>query len=152
MNQTSCPPEVPARALRLTVQRQMAASPSVLFQAWTHRFDDWFAAPGTMLTRTDVDTAFFFEVREDGQRYPHYGRFLRIEPEQLLEFTWLTCATRGTETVVAVELTPHADGTHLTLTHAGFPDEESREQHETAWNSILAQLDQKTSSWPSSVQ
>lgn len=122
----------------------MAASPPSLFPSWTVRFDSWFAVAGTLVTSTEVGAPFFFEVREQGRRYPHYGRLLRVDPDRLLEFTWLTCATRGEETVVTVELTPHEDGTQLRLSHAGFPDEQSREQHETAWNSILAELDRRT--------
>lgn len=122
----------------------MAASPPSLFRCWTDRFDSWFAAPGTLVTSTEVGAPFFFEVREQRRRIPHDGRILRVQVDRLLAFTWLTCATQGEETVVTVELTPDEQGTWLRLNHAGFPDDASREQHETAWNSILAELDRRT--------
>ena len=51
----------------------------------------------------------------------------------------------GAETVVTVELEPQGAGTRLRLTHAGFLDEESRDQHAQAWPQVLAQLDERMS-------
>lgn len=137
-------PDLTARGSRLSVQRRMSAAPSSLFRCWTDRFDTWFAAPGTLIASTEVGAPFFFEVHEQQRRYPHFGRLLLVQADQLLEFTWSTCATQGEETVVTVELSAEGEGTCLRLSHEGLPDERSREQHETAWQSILAELDRVT--------
>ena len=143
-NQPICPPDLSSRPFRLTVERTMRATPSALFQAWTQQMDRWFATPGTLLMKGEVNTVFFWEVQHEENRYPHYGRFLRLEPDQLVELTWLTGAmgTKGAGTVVTVELTPDGTGTRLRLTHAGFMDQESRDQHEQAWPTVLAHLDE----------
>ena len=127
----------------MNVERMMAAPPHVLFDAWTsERFDRWFAAPGTVLMKPVVNAPYFFEARFDGQRHPHYGRFLRLVLYELIEMTWITAlGTKGVETVVTVELTPRGTGTHLQLTHTGFVDEESAKGHEAAWPSGLELLD-----------
>ncbi len=138
-------PDTSARPHQLTVEREMLASPEVIFRAWTEQFDSWFAEPGTVLMKGEVDMPFFFETHFDGGRHPHYGRFLKLVRNELIEMTWVTGdpGTLGAETIITLELTPQNDGTLVKLTHAGFTDEKTRDGHAEAWPMALAILDER---------
>lgn len=76
--------------LTATTDRLFAHSPAALYRAWTTGFGLWFAQPGTLSMTPQEGCAWFFYNRDELGRHPHYGRFLQLAPDKLIETTWLT--------------------------------------------------------------
>jgi len=121
----------------------MTAAPDVLYRAWTENLDQWFAAPGSLLMKPEIDVPFYFETDFEGRRHPHYGRFLKLVPNQLIKLTWVTGdpGTKGAETVVTMNFEAHESGTRIQLSHEGFADEETKDGHGEAWPLVLDHLE-----------
>ncbi len=132
------------RPIAFTIEQPMSASPSAIFRAWTQEFDTWFAAPGAIRMRPVEGEPYWFETVHEGARHPHYGRFLVLQPDAVIEQTWVTGqnGTEGVETVVRLELIAHQSGTRVRLTHSGFASQQSAHNHRDSWPRILHHLDE----------
>lgn len=138
-------PDLSSRPFDAHAERWMPHSPTRLYQAWTREFDLWFAVPGTVVIEPQPGQPFFFETEFNNQRHPHYGRFIHLQPNRLVELTWVTGkgGTEGAETLLTIELIPESDGTRVRLSHRGFPNAESAAGHEQAWPLVLAQQEER---------
>lgn len=139
----STQPDISDRPVKLTIEKTLAASPGEIYTAWTENFDQWFAQQGTLRMTAEEGALYFFETHFEETRHPHYGRFLRLVPNELVEQTWVTGmpGTQGAETVLRVELAAVSDGTNVTLNHAGFYDDETMKGHRDAWPLALDLLE-----------
>ena len=127
----------------LDIDRVISIPAETVYRAFTDRLDEWFGAAGSLVITPEVGGLYNFETEMNGQRHPHYGRFLELVPGKRVSMTWLTGdpGTLGAETVVTVELTEQQDGTQVRISQSGFYDEASRDGHEEAWPLVLEHLE-----------
>ena len=123
----------------LTVSRTIQAPPERVFRAFVdpESIEQWFDARQVVMN-PEVNGLYFIDARFEGRTWAHYGRYLKVEPPRTLEFTWMSEATLGLDSVVTVELSS-AGGktTDLRLTHSGLPDNEQGRGHEAGWTELL---------------
>jgi uncharacterized protein YndB with AHSA1/START domain len=145
MTQSIPQPDLSQRPFDCHAERWMPFPPSRLYRAWTEEFGLWFADPATVRMEAGEGKPFFFQTEYRAEHHSHYGRFLRLVPNKLVEFTWMTGkgGTEGAETVLSVEFIPEKSGTRVKLAHRGFPHEQARAQHEAAWPVVLEQQENK---------
>jgi uncharacterized protein YndB with AHSA1/START domain len=131
----------------LKVARTIAAKPEALFDVWMDPRNPggpWFGA-ARILIDMKVDGLFYFTVEHEGRNWAHYGRFVRIERPGLVEYTWMSEATQGVETLVTVTFLPLGDETEVTLVHSGVPDDEMGRRHADGWKWMLDMLAERFS-------
>ena len=130
-------------AFRTDVARSYDAKPEKVFDAWVNpsSVKAWLAEGEKAIIDPREDGLFYLEMPYEDRRYPHYGRYLRVERPRLLEFTWVSEGTEGKESVVTIELIAHGPAsTELRLSHIGLPSEESAASHNGGWSDFLEQL------------
>lgn len=151
MAPTVCMPDLSDRPLSCYREKVFKFNRTMLYHAWTQGLDSWFAAKGSVLMNPVENAPFFFETvykqesADKETRHPHYGRFLKLVPDQLIEMTWVTGhgGTEGAETVVRIEMHEVDHDVLLRVTQSGFKDEKSKDLHQYAWGYVLDKLDEE---------
>jgi uncharacterized protein YndB with AHSA1/START domain len=130
------------KLIDITVTRAIPAPAENVFDVWIDPKSPggpWFGAERVILNPV-VDGLFYSAVKHEGRTWPHYGRFVLIERPHRLEYTWVSEATKGVESVVAVTFEPRGDRTEVTLHHSGVPDDEMGRKHNEGWAWVLSTL------------
>ncbi len=135
----------------ITVARAILAPVESVFDVWIDPKSPggpWFGAERTIVNAV-VDGLFYFAVKHEGRTWPHYGRFLRVDRPRCVEYTWVSEATKGVESIVTVTFEPRGDQTEVTLRHSGVPDDELGHQHKDGWTWMLSALAERFAPGPS---
>ncbi|MGH1446423.1 MAG: SRPBCC family protein [Cognatishimia sp.] len=132
--------------LRLSTDRVIAAPVEKVFNAWLDpEMLARFMRPGPDMTvpsaKSDAREGGHFEIimRAGDQDIPHQGTYQKIARHSQIVFTWES-AFSPADSEVTLDLRPEGDGTHITLTHVTFYDEEKRDNHLGGWKNILEAL------------
>jgi len=128
----------------ITVRQLVSAPPKKAFDVWMDP-----KAPGSfwyggyqVIHNPVVGGLFYVAVKHEGKIWPHFGRFLKLQRPRLAEYTWMSPATKGVESVVTVKFTPRKKGTMITLRHSDVPDDKMGRQHKDGWTWILSMFAQ----------
>jgi uncharacterized protein YndB with AHSA1/START domain len=126
----------------LTVSRTIPATADKVFDVWLDSKSPggpWYGSQKVILNAT-IDGLFYFAVHHEGKSWAHYGRFVQINRPKLVEYTWMSEATKGLESIVTVTFEARGDQTEVTLRHSGVPDDEMGRQHKDGWGWVLSML------------
>jgi len=133
------------KTTEIRVSRTITAGAEDVFDVWMDPKSPggpWFGAERVILNPV-VDGLFYVAVSHEGRRWPHYGRFLRIERPAIVEYTWVSEATKGFESVVAVSFKALSGQTEVTIHHTNLPDDDMGRQHQEGWTWVLSMLAQR---------
>lgn len=131
----------------LTISRTIPAPAKTVFEAWLNpealaKFIKPMEGMPDCTVEVDAQEGGEFQIimKAGDQDLPHRGEYKTIQPYKKLAFTWLSDYTipDSLVTLTFKELGP--DDTELTLHHVGFPNEESRNNHDGGWDSIVEHL------------
>jgi uncharacterized protein YndB with AHSA1/START domain len=126
----------------ITVSRVIPAPAGQVFDVWMDPKSPggpWFGSERIIMNPV-VDGLFYLAVSHDGRTWPHYGRFLAIDRPRRVEYTWVSEATKGVESIVAVSFESRGEQTDVTLRHTGVPDDDMGRQHKEGWTWVLSML------------
>jgi uncharacterized protein YndB with AHSA1/START domain len=136
------------KVTNITITRTIAAPAERVFAVWMDP-----KSPGgprfggeRAIVNPAVDGLFYFAMQHEGRSWAHYGRFVRIERPRNVEYTWVSEATRGLESIVALTFEARGDQTEVTLRHSGIPDDELGRKHEEGWTWVLSRLAERFAS------
>jgi len=136
----------------ITLVRQVAARPAVLFEALTtsEGVAAWWSPFDLPVTATEVDARIggIFRVRfpsPDGEENEAVGEYLELAPPSRLAMSWRwvdggVAGDLGHTSRIEIELRPVEGGSELTVTHSDLRDEASGATHEQGWSAALAKL------------
>jgi uncharacterized protein YndB with AHSA1/START domain len=141
----------PAENLKLQISRVIRASRQRTFDAWTRPdyIRQWFGGPRTVTeVETDPREGGAYRIKAtggtaEGDINPEAsitGRYVKVEPYDLLSFTWVGDWNPTEETLVTITFKNVTEGTEVTVTHERFATELSRSKHEMGWTNSTNKL------------
>jgi len=101
------------------------------------------------LTNWKAGSEIIFQGEYQGQQYKDKGTIVDIKKDELLQYTYWSGFT-GLEdkpenySLVTYKLVSVSGKTVLTLTQAGFSNEQAQQHSQTSWANVLQQIKQMT--------
>lgn len=113
----------------------------ILFDAWVS--PDSVIEPITKIESNPVEGGIYKLYSESPSGTAvMLGEFKEVVPNEKLEYTWHWEGS-DEKTLIRVEFKEREGETHVAIEHNGFLTEESKEMHDTGWDSYLKGLESK---------
>lgn len=131
--------------LEVKVEKEIAASKKAIFESWLDADQiKKFMFPGETMELGPVETNpveggnFLITMKAGEEQWPHTGTYKEISKYDRLVFTWQSDYVNREESIVTLDFKELENGNTLVkLHHVGFPNEESRSNHDGGWQRIL---------------
>ncbi len=137
-----------APSLSLLVRRTVSGSPADVYRAWTEpeQVRQWWGPKGVVCRECSIDLRVGGSYRIANQMPDSSilwitGEFLRLEPPNLIEYTW----RRGRETAssdvrderVSVRFSEQSGCTEVVVEHSRILDRADYASHDAGWQGCL---------------
>ncbi|HEY6413854.1 MAG TPA: SRPBCC domain-containing protein [Edaphobacter sp.] len=141
----------PAENLKLQISRVIRASRQRTFDAWTRPdyIRQWFGGSRTLAeVETDPREGGAYLIKANASTTEPdmnrdasiSGRYVKVQPYDLLSFTWVGDWNPTEETLVTITFKDVTEGTEVTVIHERFATELSRSKHEQGWTNSTNKL------------
>lgn len=131
------------KTIELNLSRTIDATPAEVFEAWidpTGPVSPWSGVAKAIVNPPKVDGLFYSMYRLEDRQMAHYRRFIALEKPRRIQYTWVSEATRGFESLVTLTLEPLGDKTVVQINHANLPDDDGGRRHQQAHGYLLARM------------
>jgi uncharacterized protein YndB with AHSA1/START domain len=128
--------------IEINLRRTIDTAPDEVYDVWLdpqHPASPWFGVPKVILS-AKVDGLFYSMYQIEGREIAHYGRFLALEKPRKIQYTWVSEATHGMETILTVSFEPVDGKTQVHVNQMNVPDDEGGRRHTQAWTYILTRM------------
>jgi uncharacterized protein YndB with AHSA1/START domain len=134
------------------LKRRLAAPVEEVFEACTRPdlLARWLGPNGFTACDVEADLRvggrFAFRMTGPAGNYAAEGIYQQVVPPKRIVLTWRWTDgppdehPDGLPSLVTFELAADGDGTLLTLTHEGLPDQAQADSHESGWSEALEKL------------
>lgn len=134
--------------LIVNIKSNINAPIKEVFEAWLSKEalkEFMRPAEGMSIASAEADPveggAFLVVMQVGDEQLPHKGEYRKIDRYNELHFTWLSNHTSESSLVKLEFSEIDSSNTEVKLTHTGFPNQESRDNHNGGWGRILVTLD-----------
>lgn len=126
----------------LVLERELAAPIERVYAAWTKpkMIARWFCPNPDLEVRVVADVVVGGDYLITMGPHEVAGTYRELDPPRLVEFTWRWTGPGQQVSVVRVQLSPTAMGTHLRLSHAELDDAADVANHGQSWVGTLERL------------